>query len=254
MFNRAIARTPGRSLVHGLTTAGLGAPDFGVALVQHHAYVAALRRCGVEVTLLPPEEDFPDSVFIEDTALCTSRCAVLARPGASARRGEEISVARVLSGFFECIEAIAEPGTLDAGDVLMVEDHCFVGLSGRTNLEGARQLLDLLRKHGYPGTVVPVSCGLHLKTGISYLGEGRLLATASYRNLPEFSGYSMIEVPESEAYGANSIRINDAVVMPAGYPITRERITDRLDCPVIEVDTSEYRKLDGGVSCLSLRF
>jgi dimethylargininase len=254
MFSRAIARTPGRSLVHGLTTAGLGTPEFGVALVQHHAYVAALQKCGIDVTLLPPEEEYPDSVFIEDTALCTSRCTVVARPGAPTRRGEEISVARVLRGLFECIESIVEPGTLDAGDVLMVEEHFFVGLSSRTNREGARQLLDLLRKHGYSGAVLPIGCGLHLKTGISYLGERQLLATAIYRDLPEFSGYGIIDVPEAEAYAANSIRINDAVVMPAGYPVTRDRIVDRMGCRVIEVDTSEFRKLDGGVSCLSLRF
>lgn len=252
-FRQAIVRQPCRALAAGLTTASLGLPDYERAVAQHAAYVRALETAGLEVTVLPPAEGFPDSVFVEDAALCTPEFALVTRPGAPSRRGEAELVAPVLERFFERVERIVAPGTLDGGDVMMVDRHFYVGLSARTNAEGARQLVALLERHGMGGSVVDVGPLLHLKTGLAYLGDGRLLALAGYAAGPAFQGFEVIEAPREEACAANCIRVNQHVILPAGYPATRSRLA-ALGLPVIEVDTSEFRKLDGGVSCLSLRF
>lgn len=254
MFKQAITRTPCRALTAGISASGLGTPIYEHALEQHHAYVRALQACGLDVTVLPPAEEFPDSVFVEDAALCTPYCAVITRPGASSRRGEAELIAPALQRVYDNVERIVEPGTLDAGDVMMVGSHYYIGNSDRTNADGARQLIAILNKHGLTGSIIEMpSDVLHLKTGLAYLENNHLLAAGAFVTKPEFARYNVIEVPQSEGYAANCIWINDAVVMPAGYPRTRDTIA-ALGYKLIEVDTSEYRKLDGGVSCLSLRF
>ncbi len=253
MFRHAITRTPCRALIDGLSSSDLGKPIFDKALEQHHAYINAIKSCGVEVTVLPPEEGFPDSVFVEDPALCTPRCAIVTRPGADSRRGEAELLAPVLRRFYDAVERIVEPGTLDAGDVMMVGDHYFIGHSARTNLEGARQLIAILEKHGMTGSVVGLQEVLHLKTGLAYLENNHLMAAGEFLTKPEFQCFNLIPVPEGETYAANCIWVNDTVIMPSGYPKTRALI-DALGYEVLEVDTSEYRKVDGGVSCMSLRF
>lgn len=253
MFQYAITRIPCRRLADGLSSAGLGAPLYELALEQHDRYVCALRKCGLEVDVLPPAEEFPDSVFVEDAALCTPKCAILTRPGAASRLGETGLMAPVLRRYYRVVERIVEPGTLDAGDVMMVGDHYFIGRSTRTNEDGARQLLSILSRHGLAGSLVSVGEGLHLKSGLAYLEHNHLLATGDFLCRPEFQHFNLVEVPAAEAYAANCIWVNGTVIMPAGYRQTRNRIR-ALSYPVIELDTSEFRKLDGGVSCLSLRF
>ena len=252
-FTQAIVRLPGRSLTFGITSAQLGPPDIARALDQHAAYVEALRRCDVTVTILPALEDYPDSVFIEDAALCTRSGALSTRPGAESRRAEAAILLPELQRFFPDIGCVEAPGTLDAGDVMMVGDHFYIGLSERTNQAGADQLVAFLTSRGLTGSCVPLRDSLHLKTGLSYLENGHLLATGEFLGRPEFSGLQVVEVPAEESYAANSVWVNGWVIMPAGYPLTKARV-GRLGYEVIEVDTSEYRKLDGGVSCLSLRF
>jgi dimethylargininase len=253
MFNHIITRTPCRALVDGLSSANLGKPIYEVALEQHQAYIRALQTCGVDITILPPAEGFPDSVFVEDPALCTPRCAIITRPGADSRRGEAELMLPVLGRFYEQVERIVAPGTLDAGDVMMVGSHFYIGRSERTNAEGARQLIAILEKHGMTGSVVALEKVLHLKTGLAYLENNNLLVAGEFLTKPEFQSFNLIEVPEGETYAANCIWVNGKVIMPAGYPKTHARIT-ALGYEVIEVDTSEYRKVDGGVSCMSLRF
>lgn len=253
MFRHIITRTPCKALVDGLTSSDLGRPDYGKALEQHHAYLRALQTCGVDITILPPEEAFPDSVFVEDPALCTPHCAIVTRPGAASRRGEAELLEPVLHRFYKQVERIVAPGTLEAGDVMMVGNHYYIGCSARTNLEGARQLIGILEKYGLSGSMVTLGKVLHLKTGLAYLENSNLLAAGEFLAKPEFQGYNLIEVPEQESYAANCIWVNGKVIMPAGYPQTRARIA-ALGYEVIEVDTSEFRKVDGGVSCLSLRF
>ncbi|HSG90624.1 MAG TPA: arginine deiminase family protein [Pseudomonadales bacterium] len=253
MFTHAITRLPAPSLVDGITTAGLGRPDFERALDQHAAYVDALRHCGLDVTVLPALPEFPDSTFVEDSALLTGRCAIVTRPGADSRRGEAELMRPELASRFAIVETIEAPGTLDAGDVMMVEDHFYIGLSERTNDAGAEQLIAILLRHGYTGSTVAMREMLHLKTGVNYLDRGRFLVTGEFVEARPFADFDRMEVPAAEAYAANSLWINGTVLVPAGFAQTRARIA-ALGYEVLDVDVSEFRKLDGGLSCLSLRY
>jgi dimethylargininase len=253
MFSRAIVRQPGNSLVNGITTAGLGAPDYELALKQHGQYIDALEQCGLEVTVMPADENYPDGLFIEDAALVMSGCAVSTRPGASERRGEVGKVASELLSFYEQVEAIEAPGTLDAGDIMMVGQHFYIGLSERSNQAGAEQLIEILKAHGYSGSMVAFSEALHLKSSVSYLENNRLVITGELCDKPAFAEFDHIVIAADEAYAANCVWINNRVLVASSYPNTSKLIAD-LGYEVIELDVSEFRKLDGGLSCLSLRF
>jgi len=253
MFTKAIVRTPGKSMVDGLSTAGLGLPNYELALQQHAAYIAALKACGLEVTVLPADEAYPDSTFVEDVALLTPRCAIVTNPGAESRRGETAAIKPVLEDFYADIEEIREPGRVEAGDIMMVGEHFYIGLSERTNQVGAEQMIGFLEKYGMSGSVVTLSEMLHLKTGVVYLEHNNLLACGEFLKKPEFQQFNILEIDESESYAANCIWVNGTVLMPKGYPKARKMIADA-GYPIIEVDVSEFKKLDGGLSCLSLRF
>jgi len=253
VFSSALVRLPCRNLVHGVSTAGLGAPDHERALGQHAAYVQALRSCGLEVRLLEADEAHPDSVFIEDTAILSEKAAVVARPGAPSRLGEEAAAAEALRTHYPLLDAITAPGTLEGGDVFRAGDRFFVGISGRTNPEGARQLAVILQRHGYSVTPVPLRRVLHLKTGVAYLENNRLLACGEFLGHPLLSSFEIIPVPVEESYAANSLWVNGRVLVPSGFPQTREAI-EKAGYKTVPVDVSEFRKLDGGLSCLSLRF
>lgn len=252
-FSHAIVRAPCRAIARALTTAGLGRPDYLRAQRQHAAYVAALRRCGVDVIVLPPLEDFPDSAFVEDVALLTGRCAILTRPGAPTRRGEVTEMAGTLQDYFPELERIEPPGTVDGGDILEIDARYCVGLTERTNGDGARQAIAVLRRNGLDGETVAVDSALHLKTCVTYLDGGVALAWAALCDHRSLLGLDVIEVPKSEAYAANSLWVNGTVLVPAGHPRTARSVRDA-GFPVIELEMSEFRKADGGLSCLSLRF
>jgi dimethylargininase len=253
LFSKALVRQPCRNLVNGLSTAGLGRPDYEKALAQHAAYVQALRNCGLSVTVLAADEAYPDSVFIEDTAVLCDKAAVVTRPGAASRSGEEMSVAQALRSFYPRLEAIRAPGTLEGGDVFRAGDRFYIGISARTNMEGARQLGMILKQHGFDSVSVPLRDVLHLKTGVAYLENNRLLACGEFLDHPLLSAFEIVPVPAAEAYAANSVWINGRVLVPAGFPGTVRRIAG-LGYEAVAVDVSEFRKLDGGLSCLSLRF
>jgi len=252
-YRRAVVRRPCRNFVHGLTTAKLGPPDFDRALGQHAAYVEALRSCGVEVVVLEGDERFPDSTFVEDPAVVTDRLAVITGPGASSRRGEEAAIAEALAPFFSRLEKLQAPGTLDGGDVLQAGSHFFIGVSGRTNRHGAEQLAAILKRYRYSVSLVPLKDVLHLKTGVGYLGRADLLAAGEFVRHPDFRNFHVIPVADDESYAANSVWVNGTVLMPAGFEKT-QRAVQRAGYPVRALDVSEFRKLDGGLSCLSLRF
>ncbi|KTC68044.1 NG,NG-dimethylarginine dimethylaminohydrolase [Legionella birminghamensis] len=254
MFKRAIVRTPAKTMTQGLSNAGLGLPDYHLALQQHQQYIITLENCGVEVLVLPPADDFPDSCFVEDAALLTERMAVLTRPGAESRQGEVELLEESIRRFYSSnIVKIQEPGTLDAGDVLRVENHFYIGLSARSNMEGAKQLITLLNNHGYTASVIPLHKFLHLKTGVSYIGNGYLLVGGELINHPEWEPLKQITVEADEAYAANCILVNDYLLIPSGFSKISLRLK-QLGHKLVELDCSEFRKLDGGLSCLSLRF
>jgi dimethylargininase len=220
---------------------------------QHSQYVDALRSCDLEVTELEADSQFPDSVFVEDVALCTPECAIITNPGAPSRNGEKLKIKPVLERFYKHVESIEPPGNLDAGDVMMVGTHFFVGISQRTNTQGAEQLIAFLEHNGMTGTMVPLKDMLHLKSGLSYLEQNHLLISGEFINHPAFADFQKIEVDPDESYAANSLWINSTVLVPAGFPKTRDKI-EKAGYQTLTLDVSEFRKLDGGLSCLSLRF
>lgn len=253
MFSKAIVRTPCQALVNGISSANLGAPDYQKALFQHADYVEALKECGLQVTVLPADEKFPDSTFVEDVALMTPHCAILTNPGAPTRNLETQSIRSTLHEFYKKVEIIQAPGNLEAGDIMMVGNHFYIGLSKRTNPAGAEQMITILERYGMQGSVIELTEVLHLKTGLGYLENNNLLACGEFLTKPEFQQYHILPVDPHEAYAANSVWINDIVLMPAGFPKTRDLIASA-GYQVRQVDVSEFQKLDGGLSCLSLRF
>ena len=249
-YSNAILRKPGRNFADGLTDAGLGLPDFSLALQQHAAYAEALRQCGLTLILLEADDRFPDGCFVEDTAIVTGEVAVITRPGNPTRRGEPTRIAETLS-VFRPLARIEAPGTLDGGDVMRVENHFYIGRSQRTNAEGAAQLAAILNSHGYTSTEVPVRTVLHLKTGVTYLGSNTSITIGEFSGA--FPEQDMIEVEPQDAYAANCILVNEHLLMPAGYPEVKAKLQP-LDHPIIEIPMSEFEKMDGGLTCLSLIF
>lgn len=253
MFKHALVRPPAPNFVHGLTTAGLGKPDYERALEQHAQYVSALQSCGLEVIQLAPDPKHPDATFVEDTALLTSRVAIITHPGAESRQGEILALEPEVRKFFTRVEHIQAPGTLEAGDIMMAGDHFYIGLSDRTNTAGAQQMMVILQQNGYTASTINLAKVLHLKTGVAYLENQTMLVCGEFVDHPDFKGYRQITIPQEESYAANCIWVNDTVIIPAGYPVTQGKIT-QAGYKTLEVDVSEFKKLDGGLSCLSLRF
>lgn len=253
MFTHAITRKPCKNFSRGLTTAiGADPADYGLMLKQHEAYVEALSVAGLEVIILEPQPDYPDAHFVEDTAVVTADVAVITIPGAQARRGEEESIAPVLSEYRK-IQRIQPPGTLDGGDVLQVNNHFFIGISERTNREGAEQLGRILQDYGNTWTTVKVGAGLHFKSSVNYVGKKNLLVTPDFTSKEQLEDYNIILLERAESYAANSLLVNEHLLMPAGYSDTRKKL-EVLDFKMMELETSEVQKMDGGLTCMSLRF
>jgi len=253
MFTQTIVKKPGKSYLQGLTTSNLGKPDYNRLLIQHDSYIEALSKCGVDVEVHPADEKFPDSTFVEDTAVVTKDFAIMTNPGAPSRAEETIAMEPIIKKYFTTIDHIEAPGTLDGGDVLQIDNHFYIGLSSRTNEQGAKQFSDIVQKYGYQATIITLKELFHLKTGISYLGEQTIVVTGELINHPNFAPYKKIIVPETETYAANCIRVNDYVIIPEGYPQTKQAI-EEAGYQTIAIETSEFQKHDGGLSCLSLRF
>jgi dimethylargininase len=254
VFKHAIVRIPGSNFAQGLTTAHLGVPVYDQVLQQHARYCDALRECGLTITTLEADPDHPDSTFVEDTAVLTEHKAILARPGARSREGEVTAMRQALSSFFPNMAEIEAPGTLDGGDICEAENQFFLGLSHRTNDEGVAQLAAHLAEEGYTSSVIDVrgmNSILHLKSGISYIGNHTLVVMEEMA--PLFAGYERIQVAAQESYAANCIRVNERVLVAAGNPQFTKELTARGFHP-LELEMSEFQKMDGGLSCLSLRF
>jgi dimethylargininase len=256
VFKKAIVKEPCANFASGLTTVDLGKPDLAIVLRQHRAYCDALESCGLELIRLPPDEKQPDSTFVEDMAVLTPRGAVLTWPGASSRLGEVESIAVVVEEYFSNVRWIKKTGTLDAGDVCEAGEHFFIGISRRTNEHGARQLADILDSFGYGSSLIDIrglSNILHLKSGLAYLSGRRLVVIEALRNVPEFSDYDLICLNSTEEYAANCLSLNGRILIASGFPTLKNEL-ERLGYPTISLDMSEFQKMDGGLSCLSLRF
>ena len=240
-------------MVNGLTTAKLGKPNYDLACQQHEKYVEALQYCGLEVTVLPADNDYPDSTFVEDTALLTSECAIITMPGDPSRRGEIKSIHDIVSKYYDKIEQTSLPGTVDAGDIMMVGKHFYIGLSNRTNPEGANQVINILNKYGMTGSTIEVGDMLHLKSGVNYLENHVIAAIKEFRSHPEFQKFDIIKVVKDEAYAANCLWLNGKVLVADGFPKVKEMVK-KYGYEIVTLSVSEFQKLDGGLSCLSLRF
>ncbi len=253
MFIQAIVKRPCENFVNGITSANLGQPIYEKAVKQHKDYIRALANKGIEVIILGKDENFPDSVFVEDTAVLTKEFAIITNPGARSRKGEIAEVQKKLGTIYRNINTIKDTGTLDGGDVMQAGKHFFIGLTERTNHEGARQFNNIVSQYGYTSSTIQVNNMLHLKTGASYLENNNLLILEELSDQPAFKDYNKLIISKKDAYSANSIWVNGTVIIPWGFPETKNKI-EKAGYPVIELDMSEFQKLDGGLSCLSLRF
>jgi dimethylargininase len=286
VFTKAIVRPPSPNFADGLTNAELGAPDYQLALEQHAIYCTALEQCGLQLIRLEADERYPDGCFVEDAAIVfaapnaaviaelstdyadyadnksneshrAGKRAILMRPGAPSRQGEAESMRSELSRLFPAFDEIRLPGTLDGGDICEAGKHFFIGISERTNEEGARQLAEILTKHDCTSSLVDirgVSGLLHLKSGLAYLGDKTLVIIEALTKREEFRGYDLIRVEPGEEYAANCIEVNGLVLMAAGYPNLKTKLRDELDYAAASLDMSEFQKMDGGLSCLSVRW
>ena len=253
-FTDALVRQPAESAVDGLRAVDRGEPDMAALKIEHDRYIAALEDAGLAVHVLPPLEAFPDSVFVEDPALCLGDVAVLLRPGAPSRLGEAAAIEPSLAAFFPEMDRIAEPGFVDGGDLLLTERELVIGLSQRTDAEGARQLTAIAEARGIAARTATAPGGvLHLKSACALLDEESLLVTKPLAESGVFSGYRCLVVPDGEDYAANAIRVNDVVMLSQGHPRTADMLAEE-GYRIVALPTAEVRKLDAGLSCMSLRF
>lgn len=252
MFTHAITRRPSAEMVNGITTAGLGVPDYTLALEQHDAYCQALVALGLDVTVLDAEPGYPDCCFVEDTAIVCEDVAVIAPLGAPTRQGEQETIEPVLARF-KPIDRVTPPATFEGGDVLQVGNTFYIGLSERTNMAGAEALGAAVSAYGYEWNAVECGPSLHFKTDVNYIGNETLLVSPYFEDAPELAAFTKIVVDDDEAYARNCLFINGSIIVPAGFPKTLAKL-ESLGQPLVVLDVSEYRKLDGGLTCLSLRF
>lgn len=253
-YTQGIVRQPARSLGDGLTTQALGAPDIDLARVQHAAYVAALRQLGVAVTVLAPDEAYPDSCFVEDPAVIWQGVAIMTRPGAAARLGEVNGLRAALAPMLPVVELGGGPDVmLDGGDVLICGQRVLVGLSERTNQLGITQLTARLGEIDPSLTVitVPIAGVLHLKSGMTALTPDLLLLNPECHTDARFDFTQTVLLPVEQGYAANVRPVNDGVIISRGYPAVAALAREQY-AQVIELDMSEFHKMDGSLTCLSL--
>ncbi|WP_338848128.1 amidinotransferase [Massilia sp. W12] len=250
-FSHAILRTPGDP-ASGLTTATLGAPDKELSLRQFDAYAQTLRDFGLQIDILPPLPGFGDAHYVEDTAVVMPEGAIITHPGAPARQGEVESVASALAAY-RSLHRMSEAGTMDGGDVLLVGKQFFIGETSRTNQAGISEFARIVEAWGYTVQSIEVGAGLHLKSIVNYVGKNTMTVSEDAARNPAFASFNHIVLAPEEEYAGNTLWINDRLITPAGYPKTLAAL-QALDLPITVLDTSEFRKMDGGLTCLSLRF
>jgi dimethylargininase len=252
-FTQALCRRPAETVADGLTTQNIGKPDLTKTMAQYDAYIDALRACGLSVIVLPADAAYPDGHYVEDTAILYGDLAVITQPGHASRRHEPRAIASALPQ--ENRVAMNGEAYLDGGDVLFCADRVLIGLSSRTNRTGAEQLRNALCELDSKLKVefVPVSGVLHLKTGMTELAPGVLLCSRQMYTDHDFTFAEVVTLSPQESYAANVLPINGTVLIPKGFP-TVQRLAEQHYTNVIELDMSEFEKMDGSLTCLSLRY
>ena len=254
MFTHAVCRKPGRSVAHGVRASDAGDPDFDAFSREHAAYVEALADAGVEVALLEPLEAYPDSVFVEDPALCVAGAAIILRPGAPSRFGEREAARAALCRHFDAVIDLRAGGFVDGGDILVTGREILVGLSARTDSRGVEALSLIMSELGVPMRVIRTPPEiLHFKTDCGLLDDETVFCTRALAASGCFSGYRVIECPAGEEAAANLIRINGVVLASAGHLGTVGLLASE-GYDVRTIPTVQAARLDGGLSCMSLRF
>ncbi|AZZ65356.1 N(G),N(G)-dimethylarginine dimethylaminohydrolase [Metamycoplasma phocicerebrale] len=262
VFKRFIVRKPGKSMVEGINDwaelAHLGKPVYEKAAKQWEDYVKTIKSLGIEVIELKALEEYPDSCFVEDpVVIIPNKLAIMTNPGDKTRNGEKLEMEKEIKKLFpeDKIKYIKAPGYMDGGDVLPIGNTYYIGLSKRTNQEAIDQFTEFVKPLGIKVVAIPVNQFLHLKTGTTYIENNNLLVTGEFEQTPEFQQYNLIKVPKEEDYAVNVIYINGTLYMPSGYPKTKEMLSKLKGYKgIVESDTSEYKKIDGGFTCLSVRF
>jgi dimethylargininase len=226
--------------------------DLAKAEEQHRGYQALLEKFGVRVLTLPAEPALPDSMFVEDPAVVLDELAIIFPLGTETRRPEAASVAQALAKFRK-LAHVELPGQVEGGDLLRIGRTLFAGLSSRTNAEGIRQLASILAPYGYEVVSVSVTGSLHLKSAVTYVGRGTLLANRAWFDAKPFAGFEWIEVAPDEPHAANALTIGSAVIFPTSFPRTRARL-EAGGFLVTPIDISELQKAESGLTCSSLLF
>lgn len=254
-FTHALCRKPGTSIASGLRAGGGPDPDPAIFLAEHAAYVGALESAGASVTVLEALEAYPDSVFVEDAALCLAGTAIVLRPGAHSRFGEAAAITPALEKLFPRIVHLpGDGGFVDGGDILATDDEVLVGLSARTDRQGIAALEPVVNDLGYRLRIVETPAGvLHFKTDCGLLDNETVFATRLLAGGGGLSGYKVLECPDGEEAAANLVRFNDTVLLRTGFPRTAEML-DHEGYDVTLLDTGQAALVDGGLSCMSLRF
>ena len=251
MTKRALVRRPGPRLDDGLLTHLERIPvDLALAEQQWQSYVEALRAEGWETIEVPPADDCPDAVFVEDTVVVLDDLAVISRPGADERKPETAATEETLASLGYRIAHIEAPGTLDGGDVLKHDRTVWVGIGGRTNAAGLEQLAAHLAPIGADVVGVPVALVLHLKSAITALPDGTVIGFEPLVDDPS-AWDAFLPVPEEG--GSHVVVLDDStVLMSTSAPLSRALFEER-GLRVVAVDISEFEKLEGCVTCLSVR-
>ncbi|MFK5981080.1 MAG: dimethylarginine dimethylaminohydrolase [Rhizobiaceae bacterium] len=253
-FKTAITKSPSMSVVQGLRDGDGSNPSAEKFVLQHTAYIEALKASGAQVDELPASEEFPDSVFVEDSALCLKDAVIVLRPGAPSRFGEAALIRPAFENHFSRIIDLPDDGFLDGGDVLLSDEDAFIGLSARTNQAGFDALSSILVTFGYSPVIVKTPASiLHFKTECGLLDSKAIFSTTNLAAIGCFENYQVILTPDGEEGAANIVRFNDNVFVSRGYPKS-EALLKSHGYNVVVIDTSEPAKIDGGLSCMSLRF
>lgn len=253
-FDAAIVREPSPSVIHGLRDGDGGDPNFEKVCTEHTAYIGALENAGLSVTVLPPLEAFPDSIFVEDPALVFSGHAIRLRPGAPSRTGEAETLADILADHFDRVHELPPGGFVDGGDILTTCKDVMIGLSARTNEAGAKSLMEILENIGRSAKIVRTPPDiLHFKSDCGLIDDETVLSTKRLAKSGVFEGFRLLETPDGEEAAANALRINDVVLLGDRFPKTAELLNAH-GFKVVPLPTTEIGKIDAGLSCMSLRW
>jgi dimethylargininase len=223
--------------------------DLKLAREQHTIYCKTLQELGLEIIRVPTDDDHPDSVFVEDNAVVHGGKALICRMAKMSRRGEETGVENILNQYVEVKRAIF-PATLEGGDVIHLPGKLLSGISQRTNLEGVAQMYEWL---GVPVVTIFDPSIMHLKSYVTYLGKGTMIATERYANHPALEGFQILIPPGKDEYAADTLAIGDTILMAKGYP-DAHKMVEEVGFDVIILNVSEVQKCDGALTCMSILF